>query len=360
MQTSTAPRVIDDPSELDQIKEYYGRTLKTSGDLKTGACCCTEAPPAHIRAILSLVDAEIIEKFYGCGSPIPPDLAGRTVLDLGCGTGRDAYIVSKLVGPEGTSIGVDMTDEQLAIARRHVDSQTRRFGFSRPNVEFRQGYIEDLQGVGIEDGSIDVVISNCVINLSPDKRRVFAEILRVLKPGGELCFSDIFASRRVPPSLARDPVLRGECLGGAMYIEDFRRLLCDLGCPDYRVTSDRPITLDDPHIEAKAGMIEFTSKTIRAFKLAGLEDACEDYGQIATYRGTIAGSPHAFVFDDHHMFQTGKPQRVCGNTAAMLQETRYAAHFTVLGDRSTHYGPFLCSTARFAGGTDSRNDGSCC
>ncbi len=327
---------------LDQIKEYYGRKLQNNRDLKTGACCSTDSLPGYIRDVLPLIDAEITEKFYGCGSPIPPDLAGRTVLDLGCGTGRDVYIVSKLVGPEGRVIGVDMTQEQLAIARRHVDAQTRQFGFRQPNVEFRDGYIEDLGETGITDDSVDVVISNCVINLSPDKRRVFTEIFRVLKSGGELYFSDVFAGRRVPASLADDLVLRGECLGGAMYIEDFRRLLRELGCLDHRVTATRRITLDDPRIESKAGMIDFYSVTVRAFKLESLEDICEDYGQIAVYRGTLTESPHAFILDDHHTFQAGKPIPVCGNTAAMLQETRYAKHFTILGDRSTHLGPFDC------------------
>ena len=190
--------------------------------------------------------------------------------------------------------------------------------------------------------SVDIVISNCVINLSPDKRRVFGEIFRVLKPGGELYFSDIFSGGRLPDELRNDPVLYGECLGGAMYIEDFRRLLTACGIVDYRVISQRRIELQN-EIAEKAGMVNFFSTTVRAFKLNDLEDICEDYGQVAIYRGTLPELPHRFVLDDHHTFQTGKPMLVCGNTAAMLEETRYAKHFTVLGDRSTHYGPFDCS-----------------
>jgi SAM-dependent methyltransferase len=353
-------RTLNAPGALDQIKEYYGRTLQTKRDLKTGACCATDSLPEHVRSVLALIDKEITEKFYGCGSPIPADVAGLTVLDLGCGTGRDVYIVSKLVGADGRVIGVDMTPEQLAIAGRHIDAQMSRFGFPRPNVEFHHGYIEDLESIGLRDGSVDVVISNCVINLSPDKCRVFSEIFRALKPGGELYFSDVFAGRRVPPALADDPVLRGECLGGAMYIEDFRRLLRELGCLDYRVIAKRRITLNDGEIEAKAGMIPFYSMTIRSFKLAGLEDRCEDYGQVATYRGTLAESPHAFVLDDHHNFETGKPVPVCGNTAAMLQETRYARHFTVVGDRSTHYGPFGCSNPTSDSDTQTQSGSPCC
>ena len=142
------------------------------------------------------------------------------------------------------------------------------------------------------------------------------EIFRVLKPGGELYFSDVFAGRRVPQPLTEDPVVLGECLGGALYIEDFRRILRDVGCVDYRVVSKRRIALSNPEIERKAGMVDFYSVTVRAFKL-DLEDRCEDYGQVATYRGTAWAAPHRFVLDDHHTFVTGKPHPVCGNTAAM-------------------------------------------
>jgi SAM-dependent methyltransferase len=346
---------------LENVKEYYGKILTGAKDLKTSACCSIEALPPRHREILSLVDDEIMEKFYGCGSPIPPAIEGCTVLDLGCGTGRDVYLASRLVGPEGFVIGVDMTDEQLAVARRHRDAQMKRFGFPRPNVDFRQGYIEDLASMDIKDNSVDLVISNCVINLSPDKERVFAEIFRVLKPGGELYFSDVFSGRRVPDELRKDPLLYGECLSGALYIEDFRRLLARLGCPDYRVVSRRPITIDNQEVEAKAGMVDFHSMTVRAFKLAGLEDICEDYGQTATYLGTIPEHPHRFPLDDHHLFIAGKPMLVCGNTAAMVNETRFARHFKVTGDRTNHFGPFACGPAAAKGTTeDPCSGGSCC
>lgn len=344
----------------ETVREYYGRILKDRDDLKTGACCCADAPPAHLRDILRQIEPEICERFYGCGSPIPAALQGRTVLDLGCGTGRDAYVVSKLVGETGKVIGVDMTEEQLAVARRHVDAQTERFGYGQPNVEFVHGYIEDLVAAGIADGSVDVVISNCVLNLSPDKRRVFEEIFRVLAPGGELHFSDVFASRRIPRELRDDPVLRGECLGGAMYVEDFRRLLGDLGCPDYRVVAQQAVALNDREVVAKIGHVDFHSLTVRAFKLADLEDICEDYGQVATYRGTITESPHAYVFDDHHVFERDKPVLVCGNTAAMLQDSRLAEHFEVRGDRSVHYGAFGCGELRSGAASDDEQGGSCC
>jgi hypothetical protein len=126
------------------------------------------------------------------------------------------------------------------------------------------------------------------------------------------------------------------------YIEDFRRILRQVGCLDHRVLSSRPLSLGNPEIERRAGMIPFFSKTVRAFKL-DLEDLCEDYGQVAYYQGSLAESPHQFVLDDHHVFKTGQPLLVCGNTAAMVSETRYGRHFKVVGDRSVHYGPFDCA-----------------
>ena len=341
-------------STHEQLKEYYGKILNSTKDLKSKACCCDgESVSDHIKSILSSIAPEILNRSYGCGSPIPDCLEGCTVLDLGCGAGRDAFLVSRLVGPEGTAIGVDMTDEQLAVARRHVDAQMRAFGYAKANVEFRQGYMENLGALGLADNSVDVVISNCVINLSPDKQAVFAEIFRVLKPGGELHFSDIFAGRRVPEHFKDDPVLHGECLAGALYIEDFRRLLRGIGCADYRIMQKRRVRLDNPAIEEKVGMIDFYSMTVRAFKLDCLEDICEDFGQSATYLGSIPGHPHAWQLDDHHRLVTGKPMLVCGNTAAMLEETRFASHFRVNGDRNIHFGPFDCS------GPAAESGGSC-
>jgi radical SAM/Cys-rich protein len=357
--------LTDDAKEVKQaLRLYYGKILKSRDDLKTSACCYEVSLPAASRKILAKIHPEIKNKFYGCGSPLPPLLEGCRILDLGCGSGGDVYIASALAGRNGFVIGVDMTQEQLARARAYLDYQMREFGFSRPNIEFRKGYIEDLKALGIEDNSLDVVISNCVINLSCDKKRVFSEIWRVLKPGAELYFSDIFTARRMPPHLKSDPVLYSECLGGALYIEDFRRILTDIGCLDYRVVSRRKISLDNPEIESRVGMIDFYSMTIRVFKLQDLEDICEDYGQIAIYSGGIVGHPHRFILDEHHIFITGKPTPVCGNTASMLLYSRYAKYFRVIGERTTHFGPFNCSPSPGRVNTEDKDisapGGACC
>jgi SAM-dependent methyltransferase len=347
----------------ESVRHYYGQVLNSSKDLKTSACCSIEAMPVYLKALLGSLHPEVLERFYGCGSPLPPALTGKTVLDLGCGSGRDCYLLSKLVGASGQVMGIDMTHEQLEVAVRHQDWHAERFGYA--NVDFLCGHIEDLTTVSlvsncadtlpraIADNSIDLVVSNCVINLSPNKPKVLAEIFRVLKPGGELYFSDVFADRRIPDDLRQDPVLLGECLGGALYWEDFRRILQALGCPDVRIVETTPISLNDADVAAKIGMVNFRSVTVRAFKLA-LEDRCEDFGQVACYLGTVSEHPHVFKLDEQHHFESGRPLRVCGNTADMLAGSRYAEHFQILGDKSRHFGLFDCTPEVVAAG------GSCC
>jgi len=208
----------------------------------------------------------------------------------------------------------------------------------------------------IADNSVDVVISNCVINLSPDKKKVFSEVYRILKMGGEFYFSDVYANRRIPEHLQGDKVLWGECLSGALYFEDFRRILSKVGFEDLRVVSSGPITVNNPEVQRKVGDIRFSSKTVRIFKLP-LEDKCENFGQVATYLGTEKDFPHAFFLDDHHTFVTGYPVAVCGNTADMLAETRYATHFKVT-QRGSHTGLFDCSGPS-SSGNNSVSTGCC-
>ncbi|MCA9666942.1 MAG: methyltransferase domain-containing protein [Myxococcales bacterium] len=330
------------------VKDYYGKVLAQSSDLKTNACCATGAPPEHVRAGLSNVHTRVLERFYGCGFPIPEALSGATVLDLGCGTGRDVYLIAQLVGENGMVHGVDMTDEQLAVARETLPWHMQRFGYGRENVAFHQGYIEDLRALDIADNSVDVVVSNCVVNLSPRKDLVLAEVFRVLKPGGEFYFSDVFCDRRLPADIANDALLHSECLGGAMYDADFMQLAKQSGFVDPRAIESAPITINSAEVQARVGAARFVSTTLRLFKLDGLDAGCEDYGQIATYREVMPEVGRLFALDDHHLFELGRPERVCGNTAAMLGETRFAPYFEITGDRSVHYGAFSCGNTMAA------------
>ncbi|MBQ9042548.1 MAG: arsenosugar biosynthesis radical SAM protein ArsS [Eggerthellaceae bacterium] len=332
----------------DEVREYYGRTLTGSDDLGTNAPHCEAVPPPkYVLDVMPLIADEIIARFYGCGSPIPPALEGCTVLDLGCGTGRDVYVLSKLVGETGHVIGVDMTPEQLEVAKRYQQEQAERFGHATSNVEFRLGYIEDLVGCGIEDESIDLVVSNCVVNLSPFKDLVMSEVYRVLKPGGELYFSDVYASRRLPDELRDDPILHSECLGGATYAEDFRQLMRRAGWPHFVWTVDDPMHVGDLAIETRVGFTSFRSRTIRAIKCDGLEETEEDYGQHATYLGGMAEMPRYFDFDSELRFVKGKPRAISGNTARMLEASRYGKYFEVSKPR-LHRGAFNAERAQQA------------
>lgn len=347
------------------IQEYYGKILTTQSDLQTNACCADDAPPGWVRSLLANVPPEVLDRFYGCGYPIPPAISGATVLDLGCGSGRDVYMISELVGPGGHVHGVDMTAEQLAVARAHVDWHRQRMGRDQVNVHFHEGYIEDLGSLPLAPGSVDAIVSNCVVNLSPRKDLVLEGAFRLLKPGGEFLLSDVVVDRRLPDDVRADRMLQGECLGGALYKHDLFDLVRRSGFLDPRVVSERAITIDNDEARARVGAARFTSLTLRLFKLEDLEPRCEDYGQLATYRGTVPHAPGTFWLDDHHAFEAGRPERVCGNTAAMIADTRLAAHFDVVGDHSMHFGEFPCGPTLAAGtgagaGGSAGEESSCC
>ncbi len=322
----------------ETVQDYYGRQLQSTSDLKTDACCDTSSVPNWLKTLLKNIHPEVLSRYYGCGLVCPPLLEGCRVLDLGSGSGRDVYALAQLVGEAGEVIGVDMTDEQLAVAEEHRQFHVEAFGYD--NVRFLKGYIEKLDELDLEPESFDVIVSNCVINLSPDKQAVLKGIGRLLKPGGEFYFSDVYADRRVPEAVKNDPVLYGECLGGALYWNDFIALSKQNGFADPRLVEDRPLEVTDPALSAQVGNLRFYSATYRLFKLENLEPACEDYGQAVIYLGTIPDSPLAFILDKHHTIATGKVFSVCGNTWAMLQDTRFKAHFQFIGDFSRHFGIF--------------------
>ena len=212
-----------------------------SGDqVAQGASCCAPASGAEAAATLAealyhqgdLADlpAGVTDVSLGCGNPtaIAQLKPGETVLDLGSGGGIDCFIAAKKVGSAGRAIGVDMTGSMLALANQNK----ARLGLT--NVEFRKGEIENLP---VQNDSVDVVISNCVINLSPDKPAVFGEIYRVLKPGGRLSVSDIVTEGQLPPSFRANLTAWAECLAGAIDQELYLQQLRQAGFVDVAVES---------------------------------------------------------------------------------------------------------------------------
>jgi len=343
----------------DIVQDYYGRQLQSTNDLKTSACCDISAVPEWLKPLLSKIHPDVLSRYYGCGLVCPPLLKGCRVLDLGCGSGRDVYALAQLVGSTGSVVGVDMTDEQLAIAEKHRAHHAEVFGFD--NVQFIQGYIERLEDLNLEPGSFDVIVSNCVVNLSPDKDAVMRGVHRLLKPGGEFFFSDVYADRRVPAAVRNDPVLYGECLGGALYWNDFLRLSHQHGFADPRLTTDRPLEITDPVLATRAGNLRFYSATYRLFKIAELETSCEDYGQAVIYKGTIPEHPDKYALDKHHDMEARRVFPVCGNTWRMLQDTRFAPHFEFIGNFDRHYGIFTgCGTSIPYDTSASGNAVACC
>jgi len=324
----------------NELKSYYGKVFADRNAVGCG--CAVEHLHPEMDAALKDLAPELLDASHGSCSPLPPDLEGCVVLDLGCGNGMNVFAAARLVGPTGRVIGVDMREELLKIAEKHLPEQMVKCGYKKPNVEFIKGYPEDLRSLGIADNSIDIVVTNEIINISADKRAFFSEIFRVLKPGGEFCFTTVLADRRLPESLSEESSVLRAGLAGAMYSEDFRRLLREIGWHDYRSISKQTVCLHKPGAADKVGLAGFNYRVVRTFKLP-LEDICEDYGQVAVYKGTIPGFPDAFPLDDHHLFIKDKPMLVCGNSGAMVEATRFGRHFIVTGDKSVHYGPFDCS-----------------
>jgi SAM-dependent methyltransferase len=221
------------PEDTKQtVRDHYAKVAITDGNCGCGPGCCSPKVGASRELGYTTDDLERLpegaDMGLGCGTPLAfaSLRAGDTVLDLGSGGGIDCFLAAEQVGPTGLVIGVDMTPEMLAKARANAD----RVGAS--NVEFRLGEIEKLP---VSDRSVDVIVSNCVINLSPDKLAVLREAFRVLRPGGRLAIADIVASSPLPEALRSDAAAVAGCIGGALPIEEVRMMLAAAGFDDVRV-----------------------------------------------------------------------------------------------------------------------------
>lgn len=223
---------------LQAVRERYGRLAMSEGaDCGCAPSCCggpAPTPEAMAQALgYSAAELRAVPEGanlgLGCGNPqaLAALKPGETVLDLGSGAGFDAFLAAQQVGETGRVIGVDMTPEMIAKARTNAQAGGYR------NVEFRLGEIENLP---VADGTVDVVISNCVINLSPDKSRVCAEVYRVLKPGGRLAISDVVARTELPESTRRDLALYAGCMAGVLLVSELEAMLLTSGYIQVRIT----------------------------------------------------------------------------------------------------------------------------
>ncbi|XP_069004096.1 arsenite methyltransferase [Embiotoca jacksoni] len=341
----------------ENVKKYYGSRLESSGDLQTSAASCSVSSCPVRRSVtdaLNQVHPEVTKRFYGCGLPFPAKLEGCRVVDLGSGSGRDCYAFSKLVGPSGFVTGIDMTEELVTVSRQYVEYHQKKFGYEEPNVTFVQGYMEKLGEAGIQDDSTDVVLSNCVICLCPDKRAVLQQAYNVLKEGGELYFSDMYASNVVPDHMRQDAVLWGEGMGGSLFWKDLISLAHSVGFSTPRLVSASQIMVHDCELKAKAGDISYASGTYRLFKLPKSPVMSN---ATVTYKGTVADFPDQLDFDSSHAFKKEVAMEVSGEMAAVLRSSRFSPDFKIQmldqpesSSESTpqycHLNPFLLADKR--------------
>ncbi|XP_033756091.1 arsenite methyltransferase-like [Pecten maximus] len=313
-----------DAEVRDSVKEYYGKRLQTVDDLQTQACVAPGRKITRpVKEAIELVHEVVASKYYGCGLVIPEKLEGMKILDLGSGSGRDCFALSKLVGPTGHVTGVDMTDEQINVAREHIGYHTKKFGYTKPNIDFVKGYIEKLTEAGLPSNNYDIIISNCVVNLSPDKRAVLQESYNVLKEGGELYFSDVYADRTLEESVRKHKVLWGECIAGALWWKELHTLASEIGFSKPYMVSVTPVPVDREDFKAVLGDAKFASVTYRLFKLPTKK--CEATQVI--YNGDIPGYEEEFTFDYKTKLKTNDINSVDGTIATALKSSRFCEEF---------------------------------
>jgi ubiquinone/menaquinone biosynthesis C-methylase UbiE len=329
-------------------------------------CCPVDYDPKWLEAI----PEEVIEKDYGCGDPSKWLQPGETVLDLGSGTGKICFIASQVVGAKGRVIGVDMTNEMLEVARRNAPVVAERIGFS--NTEFRKGRIQDLRldleafdaamrelpadaardylaiedlaadlrvkQPLVQDDSVDVVVSNCVLNLvePEEKPRLFNELFRVLKKGGRAVISDIVSDEPVPEHLRQDATLWSGCISGALTEQGFLKAFDHAGFHGIEL-----VKFESEPWQTVEG-IEFRSVTVQAWK--GKIGPCYEKGQAAIYLG-----PYAEVRDDDgHRYPRGERMALCDKTFRLLQDGPHARDFAFFHaaapERFAEDQPFHCQT----------------
>ena len=336
-------------SKYDRTERIVRERYAAGARAAEAKLCC---PVKYDAEYLTAIPQEVIERDYGCGDPTKYLREGETVLDLGSGTGKICFIAAQIVGPRGKVIGVDMTDEMLEVARRSVPVVAQRIGYT--NVEFRKGRIQDLaldldrlnaelqrRPIGnaasflaadelaqelrvkyplIPSDSVDVVVSNCVLNLvePKSKRQLFEEIFRVLKKGGRAVICDIVSDEPVPDELQSDPELWSGCISGALTEEGFLAAFENAGFYGIQM-----LKRDAKPWRTVQG-IEFRSVTIEAFK--GKQGECFERNQAVIYRGPF----REVLDDDNHRMERGKRYAVCDKTYNLYKKAPYREFFELI------------------------------
>jgi arsenite methyltransferase len=366
-----------------KVSDRYAKAANTGEQM----CCPTSYDIGHLK---TFIPEEVLKISYGCGTPagLKTVQAGETVLDIGSGGGIDCFEASRLVGPAGRVIGIDMTDTMLEIARKNAAVVAANLGYSASNVEFRKGLADAMP---VDDATIDLIISNCVINLAPDKRKVFREMYRVAKPGGRFTISDIVSDQIVPQYLVHDTQKWGDCLSGALTLADYMNGMAAAGFLGIHLVKFSPWRVIDG--------IHFFSVTLTGYKLppatsdssARFATLRGPFSQLVDERGTtyrrgipqsisaddaqllsyppftehffltsepvkldhqdprwtsvlpaqvpctwqgdyalLAGPFAEVVDDDHHVYRRGEPLEICSKTVAVLEASGYQAHFVML------------------------------
>ena len=291
---------------------------------------------ANIDAIAAEIPAAASEGAADWGNPFPLAMSDcETILVLGCGAGRDAFIAGKLAGPNCKVIGVEFSEDLVKKANEIKEE------IGANNVEFMQGCHMTLDGLNIKSDSVDLVIANGAVSHAPNTQTQLNTIYRVLKFGGEFYMSDIFVDRRTPADVKADADVKAQGLDGALYIEDYRRFCANAGWPTIRNMCTAIYKKEQPALVKE--WVYFV-RTMRAYKIPGiLEDLCEQYYQYATYKGGIEGADDYYDLDGGHRFMKDEPLSVCGNSCAMVENTRVGKYFDikgVRGENEVHGGPY--------------------